>query len=312
MSAEIYFTPPHDKYKGMHLVRLPTIRSKHLVGKKTVVTVQGLDWQRSKWGPIAAAVLRCGELASVRMPDATMVVSRTLQQYYYDRYGANTAYVPNGATIRERRKFSQAGRWGLEPGNYILFLGRFSPEKNCHLLIEAYQKIETPVRLVLAGGSSYSDGYANRLRQQASDKIRCLEWVSGTDLEELLTNAMLFVLPSAIEGLSLALLDAMGARVCVLASDIPENCEVVRETGFTFKHGDVHDLERMLRLLISHRELRDAAARAAQETVREQYLWPKITKQIECAYQDLAAGRKMPAPAGIVAKSKSDQSKRAA
>jgi glycosyltransferase involved in cell wall biosynthesis len=111
-----------------------------------------------------------------------------------------------------------------------------------------------------------------------------LDWLSGDVLEELLTNAMLFVLPSDLEGMSLALLGAMGAKVCVLTSDIPENCEAVEGAGFTFKAGDVHDLERMLRLLISDAEVRAAAGCAGQQRVRERYLWPQIAEQIEEVY----------------------------
>jgi glycosyltransferase involved in cell wall biosynthesis len=165
-----------------------------------------------------------------------------------------------------------------------LFLGRFSPEKNCHLLIQAYEKLRTPVKLVLAGGSSHSDVYAAELRNRQSEKICFLNWVSGDALDELLTNAMLFVLPSDIEGLSLALLDAMGAGVCVLTSDIAENCELVEGAGFTFKRGDADDLERMLRWLISNSQARVEAAERAQERVREHYLWPVIAKEVERTY----------------------------
>ncbi len=316
-----YFSPAQPQYNGMRLVRLPTIRSKHLetvvhtflstihalfsdcdivhyqclgpalfsflprwFGKKTVVTVQGLDWQRRKWGRIASAILRLGERASIKLPDATMVVSRTLQEYYRSRYGAESAYVPNGTTLRQRKTAGCLDGWCPEPGNYILFLGRFSPEKNCELLIQAYEQMDTPVKLVLAGGSSHSDSYARKIRAHQSDRIRVLDWVSGEALDELLTNAMLFVLPSDLEGLSLALLDAMGAGVCVLASDIPENREVVDGSGFTFRHSDRADLERMLRLLISEPEIRQAAARKAREKVWSHYLWGKVAREVERQY----------------------------
>ena len=172
----------------------------------------------------------------------------------------NLCTCRTGTSLRQRRAAGRLREWGLEPGAYILFLGRFSPEKNCDLLIQAYEQMDTPVKLVLAGGSSHSDAYVKQLRQHQSDRVRILDWVSGEALDELLTNAMLFVLPSDLEGLSLALLDAMGAGVCVLASDVPENCELVEGSGFTFRHGDLDDLERMLRLLISEPEIRKAAA----------------------------------------------------
>src|SRR5208283_6013713 len=186
-----YFTPPITTHNGMRVRRLPTIRSKHLetvvhtllstvhammadydvvhyhclgpalfsflprlAGKKTVVTVQGLDWQRGKWGRFAASVLRWGEAAAISSPDATMVVSRTLQRYYRQQYGCDTIYVPNGARLAPPRMPHQLIEWDLQPDNYILFLGRFSPEKNCLLLIEAFETLHTSMKLVLAGGSS--------------------------------------------------------------------------------------------------------------------------------------------------------------
>jgi len=174
--------------------------------------------------------------------------------------------------------------WDLQPDNYILFLGRFSPEKNCLLLIEAFETLHTSMKLVLAGGSSHSDAYVKSLRDHESDRVRFLPWVSGSDLEELLSNAALFVLPSDLEGLSLALLDAMAAGVCVLTSDIPENNEVVEGAGFTFRHGDRADLELMLDLLIHKPALRRQAATRERERIQIQYLWPEVARSIEKAY----------------------------
>jgi glycosyltransferase involved in cell wall biosynthesis len=255
-----------------------------LAGKKTVVTVQGLDWQRRKWGWIAARVLRWGEAAAVCAPDATMVVSQTLQSYYSQQCKRDTIYVPNGAASASRPMPRKLVEWGLTADNYVLFLGRFSPEKNCHLLINAFENLHTDMKLVLAGGSSHSDAYVRDLRSHESEKIHLLPWVSGRDLDELLSNAALFVLPSDIEGLSLALLDAMAAGVCVLTSDIPENKEVIDGAGFTFKRGDQVDLERVLDLLIHDPELRRRAAIREQERIQGQYLWPTIARLIEATY----------------------------
>jgi glycosyltransferase involved in cell wall biosynthesis len=316
----------------MRLVRLPTIRSKHLetvvhtvlstahaltqnydivhyhalgaalfsflprlVREKTVVTVQGLDWQRKKWGRAASAVLRLGERASVKLPNGTMVVSRVLQRRYREAHGMEAFYVPNGGVLRERSVPRKILEWGLEPGKYALFLGRFSPEKGCHLLVEAFEQIETDVKLVMAGGSSYCDDYSRELRTHASERIRVLDWVSGETLDELVTNAMLFVLPSDLEGLSLALLDAMGAGLCVLTSDVPENREAVDGAGFTFRRGNAADLADRLRFLIANPAVREAAGKAARRRIEEQYQWPKIAADIEKAYFDLMGRELAPA-----------------
>src|SRR4029077_20678695 len=177
-------------------------------------------------------ILRLGEREAVRLPNSTMVVSRSLQSDYRERYRTETVYVANT-------------RMGNRSWKLHSLSGRFSPEKNCHLLIDAFERIETDVRLVLAGGAPTSDDYAQQLRRHASARNGFVDYVSGDAFEELLTNAMLFVLPSDMEGLSLALLEAMSAGLCTLVSDIPENRELVDGTGFTFKRGDVADLEHM-------------------------------------------------------------------
>jgi glycosyltransferase involved in cell wall biosynthesis len=323
----------------MQVVRLPTIRSKHLetlvhtflstlhvlmrpcdivhyhalgpalfsfiprlAGKKTVVTVQGLDWQRKKWGRIASAVLRLGERAAVSLPTRTMVVSRALQKHYREAHGTETSYVPNGGVLRARRLPDKIFDWDLEPGKYILFLGRFSPEKGCHVLVEAYEKLETDIKLVMAGASSYCDNYSRQLRTHASDRIKMLDWVSGDILDELLTNAMVFVLPSDLEGLSLALLDAMGAGRCVLSSDVAENREAVSDAGFTFRRGDVADLADRLRFLIANPAVREAVGQAAKRRIREHYQWPQIAAEVERVYLEMmgrdSAGTSLRKPMG--------------
>jgi glycosyltransferase involved in cell wall biosynthesis len=316
-----YFTPPGKEHNGMKVVRLPTIRSKHLetlvhtflstlrvlvqpcdvvhyhalgpalfsfiprlAGKKTVVTVQGLDWKRKKWGRIASAVLRVGARAAVSFPTRTMVVSQALQRHYREAHGAETSYVANGGVLRERSLPDKIFDWGLEPGRYILYLGRFSPEKGCHLLVEAYEKLDTEIKLVMAGGVSYCDDYSRRLQAHAGERIKFLDWVSGEALDELLTNAMLFALPSDLEGLSLALLDAMGAGLCVLTSDVVENREAVADAGFTFRRGDVADLANRLSFLIANPAVREAAGQGAKRRIREHYRWSQIAAEIEQVY----------------------------
>lgn len=328
-----HFTPKLREHNGMKLVRLPTFRSKHFEtlihttlstmhaltrsydvvhyhalgpalfsllprvrGIKTAVTVQGLDWQRKKWARFAAAVLKIGEHASAHFPHQTMVVSQVLRDHYCSVHRKQTLYIPNGGILRDRSEPRKILEWGLEPGRYVLFLGRFSPEKGCHLLVQAFEQIETDVKLIMAGGASYCDDYSRELHTHASDRIRMLDWVSGEALDELLTNAMVFVLPSEMEGLSLALLDAMGAGLCVLASDVPENREAVDGAGFTFRSGSMADLADRLRFLIANPAVREAAGKAARRQVEERYQWRTIAAQIESAYFELLGAQAPPRP----------------
>ena len=145
------------------------------------------------------------------------------------------------------------------------------------------------MKLVLAGGSSHTDDYVAQIRSRESDRIKILDWLSGDALQEVLTNAALFVLPSDLEGLSLSLLEAMGAGLCVLASDTPENCEVIQDCGFTFRAGDADDLRRMLTLILADADLRDVFGQKALARVKHNYLWDQVAAQIEATYRDLIA-----------------------
>ena len=320
-----YFTPAQAEHNGMRLVRLPTIRSKHLetvvhtllstahaltqgydlvhyhalgpalfsflprlVRSKTAVTVQGLDWQRKKWGRAASWVLRAGRGRIV--PPSQR------------HHGRVASVAASGiAKPTESKPFmspteeccgsgpSRARFWngGSSLGITFCSWAGFHRKRAAICWWRRLSKLDTGVKLVMAGASSYCDDYSRELRTHASDRIRMLDWVSGETLDELLTNAMIFVLPSDLEGLSLALLDAMGAGLCVLTSDVPENREVVDEAGFTFQRGNAADLADRLRFLIANRAVREAAGKAAKRRIREQYQWQKIAGDIEEAYFEM-------------------------
>jgi glycosyltransferase involved in cell wall biosynthesis len=124
---------------------------------------------------------------------------------------------------------------------------------------------------------------ARELRTHASERLQMLDWVSGETLDELLTNAMVFVLPSELEGLSVAPLDAMEAGLWVLTCDVPENREVVDGAGFTFRRGSAADLADRLRFLIANPEVRLAAGwrrGGSQSTINGERLPKTLRKPI--------------------------------
>jgi glycosyltransferase involved in cell wall biosynthesis len=166
-------------------------------------------------------------------------------------------------------------------------VGRLSPEKGCHDLIEAYQGMDTQLKLVFVGGATYADDYVNTLTRHASDRILFLGYQSGEVLEELFSNAYLFVLPSCIEGLSISLLEAMSYGNCVLTSDIPENLELVSEHGFTFRVNDAIHLRQMLDYLLQYPELVESTGKANRVYIEQQYTWDMVTERTERLFASL-------------------------
>ena len=254
-----------------------------LMGKRVIVTVHGLDWQREKWkGGFGAKYIRAGEKMAVRWADEIIVLSRNVQQYFLDTYGRKTVFIPNGVTKPESAEAEQITKlWGISQGEYILFLGRLVPEKGIHYLLEAFQQVHTDKKLVIAGGVSDTDAYVARLRQLAQDDRRVVftGFVQGQALQELYSNAYLYVLPSDVEGMPLSLLEAMSFGNCCLTSDIDECASVVGDAGVTFAKGDIAALAAKLQMLCNDPQCVDAYKQRSAEHVLQQYNWDDITRK---------------------------------
>ena len=177
--------------------------------------------------------------------------------------------------------------YGLEKDGYILFLARIVPEKGLHYLIEAYQQIETDKRLVIAGGVSHSKEYMEQIHKMAAKDSRILmtDFVQGQVLEELCSNAYLFVLPSDVEGMAVSLLEAMSYGNCCVVSDIEENTEVVEEHAVTFRKGDVSDLREKLKELLSDSERVAKMKSESADFICSKYNWDSVVEKTLHLYQ---------------------------
>jgi len=278
-------------------------------GARVVLTVHGLDGDRAKWGPMAQQVLDTATWMSARVPNATVVVSKALAEHYRRRYHAATEFIPNGvASFPRVAPGPTLARLGLQPGRYLLFVGRFVPEKAPDRLIRAFRRVGNPgsasadLRLVLAGGSSFTDRYAAEISASAAADPRvCLPgYVYGDDLAELYSNAGAFVLPSAVEGMPLTLLEAASYGLPVVVSDIDPHLEVVRSDGpgrRVFEAGSEDDLVRVLKLVTSQFEVERHAAAALQTEILERYSWDAAVDQLEQVYARSIVARSRPSPA---------------
>ncbi|HET6279195.1 MAG TPA: glycosyltransferase family 4 protein, partial [Candidatus Polarisedimenticolia bacterium] len=259
-----------------------------LFGKRSIVSVRGLDWQRAKWGRFARACLRACEWTSIYCPNATIVVSRTLKNHFDGRFDRRSHYIPNGVSMLEERPPDAIRQWGLKHRSYFFYAGRISPEKGLEDLIEAHRPMAGDYPLVIAGGSSYSDAYIRRLHEVADGKVIFTGFVEGDLLAELYSNALAFVLPSEMEGLSVALLEALTYGLPAIVSDIPENRELVDEFGgFVFRVNDVDSLAAAIRRVAADSEAALRIGRAAQAGVRARLSWDAISDETERFYRAL-------------------------
>ncbi len=258
-----------------------------LFGKRIVVTIHGLDWQRSKWGSFASTVIKFGERLASRYADEIIVLSDNMQQYFRNNYGRETVFISNGVSRPQKRKAEIiTERWSLHKDEYILFLARLVPEKGVHYLIEAYKQLNTDKKLVISGCISHGDEYIESLLKRAgnNEKIIFTDFVGGKDREELFSNAYLFVLPSDVEGMAMGLLEAMSYGNCCLVSDIPENIEVVEDKAVIFKKGSIRDLNKKLQELLSEPANVSGYKSMASDFICEKYDWDRVVEQTVKVY----------------------------
>lgn len=260
-----------------------------MFGKRVVVTVHGIDWQREKWkSGFGSKFIRQGEKNAVKYADEIIVLSKGVQDYFKKVYGRETNFIPNGVNRPKLRAAEQISeKFGLSKDSYILFLGRLVPEKGIRYLIEAFKQVKTDKKLVIAGGSSDTDSFERELKDLAKNDERIIftGFVQGSLLDELYSNAYIYTLPSDLEGMPLSLLEAMSYGNCCLVSDIPECTEVVEDKALIFKKSDVSDLWEKLQDACNHPENVMELKKEAADFICKKYDWDDVVEKTRELYR---------------------------
>ena len=250
--------------------------------KKIIATIHGLDWQRAKWGGFATKYIKFGEKMASKYADEIIVLSKNVQNYFKKEYNRSTNFIPNGVSKPTTLKANMIKKkYNLQKDNYILFLGRLVPEKGIDYLIDAFKKVKTDKKLVIAGGASDTDSYFQELKEKSKkdDRIIFTGFVQGKELEELYSNAYIYCLPSDLEGMPLSLLEAMSYGNCCLTSDIPECAAVIEDKGISFKKSNVKDLKSKLQELCTNEKKVKKYKKEAQDYILNKYNWDNVVEK---------------------------------
>jgi glycosyltransferase involved in cell wall biosynthesis len=333
-------------YRGMRLVYLPTVRSKHLdtfvhtfvstlhmafaarpdiafyfiagnspfaglsrlLGVPSILNVDGLDSRRAKWSGPAKTYIRWAERNAPRLATRVITDSRVLQRLYREEHGAETEFIPYGADVPATDSLAHLECYGLQPRGYLLFVGRLVPENNAHVLLEAFADLETELRLVVVGDAPYAGEYQAQLKATTDSRVVFTGYVFGEGYHELARNAALFVVPTEVGGTHPVLLEAMAAGNCVVVNDHPPNLEVIGEAGVAYRAaGGADALREVLRELLAAPDKIEALRRAAAARAAALYSWDAVTD----SYERLAAEvrRRTTTPAATSAPPRANRSR---
>lgn len=254
-----------------------------LFRKRVIVTVHGIDWQREKWkSGFGSKFIHCGEKNTVKYADEIIVLSKGVQEYFQKEYGRKTVFIPNGVNRPEVVDADLiTKRFDLHKNEYFLFLGRLVPEKGLRYLIEAYKQVKTDKKLVVAGGASDTDAFTKEMKKLAASDPRIVftGFVQGQTLDELYSNAYVYVLPSDLEGMPLSLLEAMSYGNCCVVSNIDECAEVVEDKAITFRKGCVDELREKLQECCDRPDVVDGYKKEASNFICLKYNWDEVVQK---------------------------------
>lgn len=260
-----------------------------MFGKRCVATVHGLDWQREKWGhSFASKYIKFGERVMVKCADEIIVLSESARDYFKETYNRETVLIHNGIEKpikKEADKITEL--YALSKGEYICMVSRLTAEKGVHYLIDAYNRIKTDKKLVIAGDTSDTDEYVKLLKEKAAGNPNIIftGFISGDTLKEIYSNAYLVTLPSDIEGMSLSLLEALAYGNAVLCSDIPENTLVTEDKAMHFKKSDTEDLADKLQMMCDDENTVNKLKNGVDEFILAKYNWNDVAAATHNLYK---------------------------
>ncbi|MEW6586257.1 MAG: DUF1972 domain-containing protein [Nitrospirota bacterium] len=249
-------------------------------GRRVVINIDGLEWQRRKWGRVVSSILKFEERMAGVLADAVVTDSRWVKKYYKERYGKHSFYIAYGAEAANHPAGDTLKKYGLKKNGYILYVSRFDPENNALMVREAYDGIRNPSKkLVMVGDAPYADEYIRQVKDTRNPDIIFTGYQYGDAYKELLSNAYYYVQATEVGGTHPALVEAMAAGNCVLANDVPEHREVLKDAG-VYYIGEDQLREKMSELMTDSSGVEEKG-KAAGKIAAEKYSWEKVTDEYE-------------------------------
>ena len=258
---------------------VPAVILLRLFGQQVVLNVDGLEWKRAKWSRIGRAYSYACTWTAARLPVDVVTDALVIQSYYLKTFKRQTTYLPYGAEFEGIPDDGTLAQLGLQAGRYVLYVSRFEPENNAHVVIEAFSSVATDLPLAVVGDAPYSTEYIASLRATDDGRVRFLGAVYGTGYKILLSHAAVYVQATEVGGTHPALVEAMGLGNLVLANDVPEHRETLGDTGLYYHGAD--ELSTLLQVVLDDPPATDELRSRAQDRARRLYSWDAIADAYE-------------------------------
>lgn len=264
-----------------NLANMPAVVLLRALGKRVVLNVDGLEWQRQKWSLLGRAYYRMCASVATKLPIELVTDAHVIQAFYQANYARQTAYFAYGTDLERVDDDGTLARLGLTAGRYVLYVSRLEPENNAHLVIAAYRDVRTEIPLAIVGDAPYAGAYIGGLRDAAATdpRVKLLGAHYGHAYRVLRSHAAAYVQATEVGGTHPALVEAMGYGNAVCANDVPEHREVLGESALFYSGAP--ELTGALQRILDDDDLNSHLRAAAAERARDNYNWDSITADYE-------------------------------
>jgi glycosyltransferase involved in cell wall biosynthesis len=262
-----------------------------LSGTPVVMNVDGLDWQRAKWGPVARSYFYSAAQSAVRFCTTLVTDAEAMRAHYREHFRRDSEMIAYGAAVETSAAPDQIKQFGVEPNGYYLIVSRLIPENSLGLMLEGFRASRTRRHLIVVGGSHYRDAFHNELETLAASdpRIRMVGQLNDQSvLKELWCNCYGYLHGHSVGGTNPALLRAMGYGACVLARDTVFNREVLGDEGLFFEP-DPALIAKLINQLDDTPALADRLRERSVSRIRDRYSWGKIVDEYERVFTEAVA-----------------------
>jgi glycosyltransferase involved in cell wall biosynthesis len=212
-----------------------------MVGIPVALNVDGIERKRKKWNRVAKAWYLMSEWLATFCPTVVITDALTIQDYYRQRYGKASVFIPYGAEIGKTEGSETLRALGLEPGRYFLYVSRMEPENHPLEVRQAFETVDTTLKLALIGDAPYAHDYIRRIRDTADRRVAIPGAIYGEGYRELGSHCFAYIHATEVGGTHPALIEAMGRGALVLYRDTSENAEVAGDAGIPFEPAELAD-----------------------------------------------------------------------
>ncbi|HJQ54249.1 MAG TPA: glycosyltransferase [Gemmatimonadaceae bacterium] len=262
-----------------------------ILGATVVMNVDGLDWKRAKWGPIARAYFLSAAHSAIRFCNRLVTDAEAMRRIYLEEFKTETTMIAYGAYVESSEQPNKVRQFGVEPNEYYLIASRLIPENHPDLIIEGFLASRTSRKLVIAGGANYDSPFHRRLKELATDRVVFTGHIHDQSvIKELHCNCFAYVHGHSVGGTNPSLLKAMGYGNCILALDTVFNREVLADAGLFFQK-DTGSLAGLIKSIESEPALVRELRLRGPKRVREHYSWDHVSEQYDRLFRDVAGQR---------------------